>query len=40
MTTETGTAMGDNVGYNVTLSAIESDSPVLVGSSVVTALGI
>ena len=40
MTSETGTAMGDNVGYNVTLSAIEADSPVLVGSGVITELGI
>jgi len=40
MTSESGTAMGDNVGYNVTLSAIEADSPVLVGSGVITELGI
>jgi hypothetical protein len=40
MTTETGTAMGDNYGYNFTLSAIESESPYKLQVSVVTALGI
>lgn len=40
MTSETGTAMGDNYGYNFTLSAIESESPYLVQASVVTALSI
>jgi hypothetical protein len=40
MTQETGTAMGDNYGYNFTLSAIESESPYKLQASVVTALGI
>jgi hypothetical protein len=40
MTSETGTAMGDNYGYNFTLSAIESESPYKLQASVVTALGI
>jgi hypothetical protein len=40
MTSETGTAMGDNYGYNFTLSAIESESPYKLQVSVVTALGI
>jgi hypothetical protein len=40
MTTETGTAMGDNYGYNFTLSAIESESPYKLQASVVTALSI
>ena len=40
MTSETGTAMGDLNGYNLTLSAIESESPYKLQGSVVTALGI
>jgi hypothetical protein len=40
MTSETGTAMGDNYGYNFTLSAIESESPYKLQASVVTALSI
>jgi hypothetical protein len=40
MTAETGTAMGDNYGYNFTLSAIESESPYKLQASVVTALSI
>ena len=40
MTQETGTAMGDNYGYNFTLSAIEAESPYKLQTSVVTALGI
>ena len=40
MTQETGTAMGDNYGYNFTLSAIEAESPYKLQASVVTALGI
>lgn len=40
MTAETGTAMGDNVGYNFTLSAIEADAPYKLTAGVVTTLGI
>ena len=40
MTAETGTALGDLVGYNITLSAIEQEAPYLVQSAVVTSLGI
>jgi len=40
MSAETGTAMGDNYGYNFTLSAIESESPYKLQASVVTALSI
>lgn len=40
MTAETGTAMGDNVGYNFTLSAIEAEAPYKLTSGVVTTLGI
>lgn len=40
MTQETGTAMGDNYGYNFTLSAIEAEAPYKLQTSVVTALGI
>jgi hypothetical protein len=40
MTSETGTAMGDNYGYNFTLSAIEAESPYKLQASVVTALSI
>ena len=40
MTAETGTAMGDNYGYNFTLSAIEAESPYKLQASVVTALSI
>jgi hypothetical protein len=40
MTGETGTAMGDNVGYNFTLSAIEAEAPYKLQANVVTALGI
>ena len=36
----TGTAMGDSNGYEVTLSAIEAEAPYKLQSSVVTALGI
>jgi hypothetical protein len=32
--------MGDNVGYNFTLSAIEAESPYKLQANVVTALGI
>ena len=40
MTAETGTAMGDNVGYNFTLSAIEAEAPYKLTAGVVTTLGI
>jgi hypothetical protein len=40
LTGETGTAMGDNVGYNFTLSAIEAEAPYKLQTNVVTALGI
>ena len=40
MTAETGTAMGDNVGYNFTLSAIEAEPPYKLTAGVVTTLGI
>lgn len=40
MTQETGTAMGDNYGYNFTLSAIEAEAPYKLQVAVVTALGI
>jgi hypothetical protein len=40
LTGETGTAMGDNVGYNFTLSAIEAEAPYKLTATVVTALGI
>lgn len=40
MTQETGTAMGDNYGYNFTLSAIEAEAPYKLQTAVVTALGI
>jgi len=36
----TGTAMGDSTGYEVTLSAIESEAPYKVQSGVLTTLGI
>lgn len=40
MTAETGTAMGDNVGYNFTLSAIEAEAPYKLTAGIVTTLGI
>lgn len=40
MTANTGTAMGDSVGYEVTLSAIEAQSPYKVQAAVLTTLGI
>jgi hypothetical protein len=40
MVANTGTAMGDSVGYEVTLSAIEGDAPYKVQGSVATSLGI
>ena len=40
MTAESGTAMGDNVGYNFTLSAIEAEAPYKLTAGVVTTLGI
>ena len=40
MVANTGTAMGDSNGYEVTLSAIEAEAPYKLQSSVVTALGI
>ena len=40
MTANTGTAMGDSVGYEVTLSAIEAQAPYKVQGSVLTTLGI
>jgi hypothetical protein len=40
MTGGTGTAMGDSVGYDFTLSAIEAEAPYKLTSTVVTALGI
>lgn len=40
MVANTGTAMGDANGYEVTLSAIEAEAPYKLQSSVVTALGI
>jgi len=40
MVGNTGTAMGDSVGYEVTLSAIESEAPYKVQASVATSLGI
>ena len=40
MTANTGTAMGDSVGYEVTLSAIEAEAPYKVQGSVLTTLGI
>lgn len=40
MVANTGTAMGDSNGYEVTLSAIEAEAPYKLQSSVVTTLGI
>ena len=40
MVANTGTAMGDSNGYEVTLSAIEAEAPYKLQGSVVTALGI
>jgi hypothetical protein len=40
MTAESGAALGDVLGYNFTLSAIETEAPYLVQSAVVTTLGI
>ena len=40
MVANTGTAMGDSNGYEVTLSAIEAEAPFKLQASVVTALGI
>lgn len=40
MTAETGTALGDLVGYNITLTAIEQEAPYKLQDAVVTALGI
>ena len=40
MVANSGTAMGDSNGYEVTLSAIEAEAPYKLQSSVVTALGI
>lgn len=40
MVANTGTAMGDSNGYEVTLSAIEAEEPYKLQNSVVTALGI
>ncbi len=40
MVANTGTAMGDSNGYEVTLSAIEAEAPYKLQSSVVTSLGI
>ena len=40
MVANTGTAMGDSVGYEVTLSAIEAQAPYKVQGSVATSLGI
>jgi hypothetical protein len=40
MVSNTGTAMGDSTGYEVTLSAIEAEAPFLVQASVITTLGI
>jgi hypothetical protein len=40
MVANTGTAMGDSTGYEVTLSAIESEAPYKVQSGVLTTLGI
>jgi hypothetical protein len=40
MVANTGTAMGDSNGYEVTLSAIEAEAPFKLQGSVVTALGI
>lgn len=40
MTAETGTALGDLVGYNITLSAIEQEAPYKLQDAVVTSLGI
>jgi hypothetical protein len=40
MVANTGTAMGDSTGYEVTLSAIEAEAPYKLQASVVTTLGI
>jgi len=40
MVSNTGTAMGDSTGYEVTLSAIEAEAPFILQGSVVTTLGI
>lgn len=40
MVSNTGTAMGDSTGYEVTLSAIEAEAPFKLASGVVTTLGI
>jgi hypothetical protein len=40
MVANTGVAMGDSTGYEVTLSAIESEAPYKVQSGVLTTLGI
>jgi hypothetical protein len=40
MVANTGTAMGDSTGYEVTLSSIESEAPYKVQSGVLTTLGI
>jgi hypothetical protein len=40
MVANSGTAMGDSNGYEVTLSAIEAEAPYKLQAGVVTALGI
>ena len=40
MVANTGTAMGDSNGYEVTLSAIEAEAPYKLQAGVVTSLGI
>ena len=40
MVANTGTAMGDYICFEVTLSAIEAEAPYKLQGSVVTALGI
>jgi hypothetical protein len=40
MVANTGTAMGDSNGYEVTLSAIEAEAPYKLQAGVVTTLGI
>ena len=39
-TSETGTAMGDFNGYNVTIQAMDSEEPYKLQASIITALGI
>lgn len=40
MVANTGTAMGDSTGYEVTLTAMEAEAPYILQSTVVTTLGI